>query len=334
MREYRELRAKHSMMDMITTPELAAEVTLQPIEAFDLDAAIIFADILPPLVGMGLDLDFVPGMGPLIDHPISRGYDIERLKTPPAEETILQHTLAAIRLASATLTPRGIPLIGFAGAPFTLASYAIEGRGSKNYAKTKRLMMSEPAAWDMLMQKLVAVQSDYLLKQVEAGASALQVFDSWAGAALSQQDYRRYVQPHNKALFRTLEKAGVPIINFSAGTAAYIADVAACGGHVIGVDWRMPLDWFWSRIGEDKAIQGNLDPAALLAPWPELRSRIDDVLTRAGGRPGHIFNLGHGILPTTPRDNVKRLVDYIHERTTNSQQRTINSQQPTTNGER
>ncbi|NOX62466.1 MAG: uroporphyrinogen decarboxylase [Chloroflexi bacterium] len=319
MHEYRELRARYSMMDMITTPELAAEVTLQPIEAFDLDAAIIFADILPPLVGMGLNLDFVPGIGPLLDNPISTIYDIERLSTPPAEQTILRYTLTAIRLASEELTSRGIPLIGFAGAPFTLASYAIEGRGSKTYAKTKSLMMREPEAWGRLMKKLVTVQADYLLKQVEAGASALQVFDSWAGAALSQADYLRYVRPYNVELFRTLQQANVPIINFSAGTAAYIDDVAACGGDVIGVDWRMPLDWFWTRIGEEKAIQGNLDPIALMAPWPELRARIDDVLNRANGRPGHIFNLGHGILPTTPRDHVKRLVDYVHEQTNHRQ---------------
>ncbi|NOZ72386.1 MAG: uroporphyrinogen decarboxylase, partial [Chloroflexi bacterium] len=309
MHEYRAIRERHSMIEMITTPALAAEVTLQPVDAFGMDAAIIFADILPPLVGMGLHLDFIPGKGPRFDNPLTTTHDIDLLAVPPAEETLLQYTLEAIRLVSAELTPRGIPLIGFAGAPFTLASYAIEGGGSKNYAKVKTLMYSEPAAWRRLMEKLVTVQADYLLKQVQAGASALQVFDSWAGNALGQQDYNRYVRPYNKELFQRLQKADVPLINFSAGTAPYITDVAACGGDVIGVDWRMPLDWFWERIGESRAIQGNLDPISLLAPWPELRARIDDVLTRAGGRVGHIFNLGHGILPTTPRDNVRRLVD-------------------------
>ncbi len=315
MHEYRAIRAQHSMLEMITTPELAAEVTLQPVNAFGMDAAIIFADILPPLIGMGLHLDFVPGKGPQFDNPLRSPQDIDRLAVPPAEETVLNNTLEAIRMVTAELTPRGIPLIGFAGAPFTLASYAIEGGGSKSYARCKALMYSEPTAWKHLMQKLVTVQADYLIKQARAGASALQVFDSWAGSALGQQDYNRYVRPHNSELFQRLQAAGVPVINFSAGTAPYIADVAACGGDVIGVDWRMPLDWFRARIGDDRAIQGNLDPIALLAPWPELRARIDDVLDRAAGQPGHIFNLGHGIVPTTPRDNVRRLVDYVHERT-------------------
>lgn len=315
MHEYRAVRERHSMIEVITTPALAAEVTLQPVDAFGMDAAIIFADILPPLMGMGLHLEFVAGQGPRFDNPITSTYDVDILAVPPAEETVLKNTLDAIKLVVAELTPRGIPLIGFAGAPFTLASYAIEGGGSKNYAKVKSFMYSEPAAWKRLMQKLVTAQADYLLKQVQAGASALQVFDSWAGNALGQQDYNRYVKPYNTNLVERLQKAGVPVINFSAGTASYIADVAACGGDVIGVDWRMPLDWFWTRIGENKAIQGNLDPVALLAPWPELKTHIDDVLVRAAGRPGHVFNLGHGILPTTPRDNVRRLVDYVHEQT-------------------
>ena len=315
MSEYRAIRAQHSMLEMITTPALAAEVTLQPVNEFGMDAAIIFADILPPLIGMGLHLEFVPGKGPQFDNPLTTTQDIDRLAVLPTAETVLNNTLGAIKLATAELTPRHIPLIGFAGAPFTLASYAIEGGGSKNYAKVKALMFSEPTAWKHLMQKLVTVQADYLLAQVQAGASALQVFDSWAGSALSQQDYNRYVRPYNTELFRRLQAAGVPVINFSTGTAPYISDVAACGGDVIGVDWHMSLDWFWDQIGPKRAIQGNLDPIALLTPWPELQARIDDVLQRAGGRLGHIFNLGHGILPTTPRDNVRRLVDYVHERT-------------------
>ena len=314
MAEYRALRAKHSMLEMITTPELAAEVTLQPINAFDLDAAIIFADILPPLIGMGLELEFVPGRGPVIHNPISSPEDIHRLATPPAEQ-ILAPTLEAIRIVTSVLEPRNIPLIGFAGAPFTLASYAIEGGGSKDYAKTKALMYSEPAAWHLLMDKLVTVQADYLLQQAQAGAEALQVFDSWAGLALSREAYQRYVAQHNTRLFKILEGTTVPVINFSTGTFPYLEDMAACGGEVIGVDFRMPLGAAWEKIGFDRAIQGNLDPMTLLAPWDELQKHIDQVLGEASGRPGHIFNLGHGLHKTTPVDNVRRLVDYVHEKT-------------------
>lgn len=317
MAEYRAIRAKHSMLDVIGTPELAAEVTLQPIDAFGFDAAIIFADILPPLMGMGLDLEFVKGVGPRIYNPISRPYDIDLLATPPAEET-MPATLKAIELVTAELAPRNVPLIGFAGAPFTLASYAIEGGGSKNYTKAKALMYSEPAAWKRLMNKLVTVQADYLLKQAQAGASALQLFDSWAGLALGQQDYVRYVQPYNKALFKMLERADVPAINFSTGTGAYLEDVTAAGGDVIGVDWRMPLDWAWQKIGRHRPIQGNLDPVALLAPPAEIERRVEDVLERAGRRPGHIFNLGHGILQHTPVENVKSVVNLVHEWTSSN----------------
>jgi len=314
MPEYRALRQKHSMLEMISTPELAAEVTLQPVDAFGVDAAIIFADILPPLIGMGFELEFVEGTGPVISNPVQEASGIDALSTPSAGEA-LPGTLAAIRLVTAELAPRNIPLIGFAGAPFTLASYAIEGGGSKTYAKTKALMYRAPESWDRLMRKLVTVQADYLIQQAEAGASALQIFDSWAGMALGVQDYGRYVRPHNTALFQMVEPTGVPVVNFSSGTGEYLDVVASCGGSVIGVDWRLPLDVAWERVGMDRAIQGNLDPAALLASWPELRSRVDDVLVRAQGRDGHIFNLGHGILPNTPVDNVRRLVDYVHEKT-------------------
>jgi len=312
MAEYQAVRAKHSMLDVIRTPELAAEVTLQPVDRFGFDAAIIFADILPPLIGMGLKLDFVKGAGPTIENPLRTNYDIDMLATPPTEEH-LGSTLEAIRLVSAELAQRDIPLIGFAGAPFTLASYAVEGGGSKNYARVKALMYGEPAAWKRLMTKLVTVQADYLLKQVKAGAAALQVFDSWAGLALGREDYVRFVQPYNRMLFTALQRGGAPVINFSTGASAYLADVAAAGGDVLGVDWRMPLGWCWQHVGYDRPIQGNLDPVALLAPWRELKYQIDRVLAEAGGRPGHIFNLGHGILPQTPVDNVARLVDYVHE---------------------
>jgi uroporphyrinogen decarboxylase len=317
MPEYRALREKYGMLEMIQTPELAAQVTLQPIGAFDLDAAIIFSDILPPLIGMGLELEFLPGKGPVFHNPIQTTYDVDRLGTPPAAEA-LAPTLEAIRMVAAELEPRGIPLIGFAGAPFTLASYAIEGGGSKDFARTRAFMYREPAAWKRLMDKLVTVQADYLLEQAGSGAAALQVFDSWAGLALGKEAYLRYVAPYNAALFEKLRPAGVPVINFSTGTFPYLEDVVACGGEVIGVDFRMPLGAAWEVIGEDRAIQGNLDPSALLAPWRELQYQINRVLDEAGGRPGHIFNLGHGLYKTTPVDNVRRLVDYVHEQTSNS----------------
>ena len=313
MAEYRDLRAQHSMLEMIRSPELAAEVTLQPIHAFDLDAAIIFADILPPLIGMGLSLDFVKGTGPVIHNPIRSRADVEKLATPPAEEW-LGSTLEAIEIVVRELESRKLPLIGFAGAPFTLASYAVEGGGSKDYARTKALMYSDPEAWHMLMEKLSAVQADYLLRQVEAGAAALQVFDSWAGLALGKDTYNRFVAPYNTRLFTELEQTGVPVVNFSTGTFPYLEDVAACGGDVIGVDFRMPLGDAWRKIGYDRAIQGNLDPMTLLAPWPDLKAAIDRVLDEAAGRPGHIFNLGHGLFKETPVDAVRRLVDYVHER--------------------
>ncbi len=310
--EYRALRERHSMMDLLSAPELAVEATLQPLQRFPLDAAIIFMDILPPLAGMGLQISFGAGdgEGPRIGNPISRTRDIDVLAVPPAEEALGAH-LEAIAMARAELHSSGTPLIGFTGAPFTLASYAIEGSGSRNYAKTKSLMYAEPAAWRRLMSKLVTVLADFLMAQARAGASALQVFDSWAGIALGRDDYVRYVQPYNTQLFTAVRAAGVPVINFSTGTAAYIEEVAACGGDVVGVDWRLPIDSYRRRIGAEQAIQGNLDPVALLAPWRELKPRIDAILASAGGC-GHLFNLGHGILPETPVDSVARLVDHVH----------------------
>jgi len=312
--EYRALREKHSMLEVIRTPELAAQVTLLPVDAFGLDAAIVFSDILPPLVSMGLDLDFVQGDGPRIGNPISSPRDVDLLGTPPAVET-MDGTLEAIALVRRELQARDIPVIGFAGAPFTLASYAIEGGTSKDFSRTKAFMLSEPAAWKRLLGKLVTVQTDYLLAQVRAGAQALQVFDSWAGRALGREDYLRYVAPHNRELFARIDGAGVPVVNFSLGVSSYLAEAAACGGDVVGLDWALPLDEAWGRLGFDRPVQGNLDPASLLAPWRELELRIDDVLERAGGRPGHIFNVGHGLVPQTPVDSVRRLVEHVRERT-------------------
>jgi len=312
--EYRALRERHSLIELIRTPELAAEVTLLPVDAFGLDAAIVFSDILPPLQGMGLELEFVKGDGPRIANPIARPRDVDLLAVPPADET-MAGTLEAIRIVREQLEPRGVPVIGFAGAPFTLASYAIEGGTSKAFARTKAFMLSEPAAWRRLLTKLVTVQADYLLAQAHAGAQALQVFDSWAGRALGREDYVRYVQPANRDLYGAVASSGVPVINFSLGVGAYLTDAVACGGDVVGLDWQLPLDQAWAEVGYERPVQGNLDPAALLAPWRELRARIDDVLDRAAGRPGHIFNVGHGLLPETPVDSVRRLVEHVRERT-------------------
>ena len=312
--EYRALRERHSMLEIIHSPELSAQVTLMPIEAFGFDAAIVFSDILPPLVGMGLDLDFVKGDGPRIGNPISSTLDVDLLGTPPAEET-MAGTLDAIALVRRELESRDIPVIGFAGAPFTLASYAIEGGTSKDFSRTKAFMFSEPAAWKRLLGKLVTVQADYLVAQARAGAQALQVFDSWAGRALGREDYLRYVASHNRELFARVAGAGVPVINFSLGVGSYLGEAVACGGDVVGLDWALPLDEAWEQVGFERPVQGNLDPASLLAPWRELEFRIDDVLDRAGGRPGHIFNVGHGLVPQTPVDNVRRLVEHVRERT-------------------
>jgi uroporphyrinogen decarboxylase len=315
MVEYRTLRERYSILELIKTPELACEVTMQPIQAFDLDAAIIFADILPPLEGMGLSLEFVKGEGPLIHNPLRTPADIDALRVRPPQET-LPFTLQAIRLVRGELASRSIPLIGFSGAPFTLASYAIEGGGSKNHVRVKSLMMSEPAAWHQLMTKLSQVVGEYLLAQAEAGAQALQLFDSWVGQ-LSPQDYREYVLPYSRRALEIAGAAGVPIIHFGTDTAGMLPLIREAGGDVIGVDWRIDLAAGWQQLGPEVAVQGNLDPVALFAPWPELRRRAQAVLDSARSLdwPGHIFNLGHGILPQTPVDNVRRLVDFVHEYT-------------------
>ncbi|MBO6574474.1 MAG: uroporphyrinogen decarboxylase [Rhodothermales bacterium] len=308
MPEYRALRERFSMLDCINTPHLAAEITLQPIEAFDLDAAIIFSDILPPLQGMGLPLEFVKGVGPRLDNPVRNRGDIERLATPPMAD-VMSGTLEAIRLVRQELR---VPLIGFSGAPFTLASYAIEGGGSKSYAHAKGLMYSDPEAWHELMGKLSDVVADYLTAQAEAGVDALQVFDSWAGA-VGRLDYERFVQPYTRRVIEAAQETGLPVINFSTGTSGHLDAVAAAGGDVVGVDFRLPLDSAWEQVGLDRNVMGNLDPVLLHAPWETLRGGAEDVLRRAAARPGHVFNVGHGILPHTPVDNVRRLVDYVHE---------------------
>lgn len=313
MPEYRELRSKTTMLGAIQDPDMATEITLQPINAFNLDAAILFNDILPPLMGMGLSLDFQGGVGPVIHNPIMSTRDVDRLATPPTRET-MGYTFKAIEQLAAELTPRGIPLIGFVGSPFTLASYAIEGGGSKNYERTKGLMYSEPAAWKRLMTKFEVILSDYLQEQAKAGASALQIFDSWAGA-LSPSDYLRFVYPYTKNVIQNAKKSGVPVIYFATGTSTMLPQIASMGSDVVGVDWRLSLNDAWAQLQPEQAIQGNLDPLLLKAPWRELSFQTDRVLQEAAGRPGHVFNLGHGILPGTPVDNVARLADYVHEKT-------------------
>jgi uroporphyrinogen decarboxylase len=309
MAEYRALRAKHSILELCKTPELAAQVTLQPIDRFPLDAAIIFADILLPLEPMGLSLEFAEGEGPVIHNPVRSQADVERLKVIDGGE--LEYVAEAIRQARRALNGR-VPLIGFAGAPFTLASYAIEGGSSRNYLLTKQLMYCEPKAWHQLMDKFARVITGYLRRQIKAGAQAIQLFDSWVGC-LSVGDYVEYVRPHVQLIFEGLKREGVPMIHFGTGTSAMLRQMRDAGGDVIGVDWRIHLDEAWATVGHDVAVQGNLDPLTLFAPLHEIERRVADILRRAGGRPGHIFNLGHGILPTTPIEHVATTIDMVHK---------------------
>ena len=309
MKEYQAVRATRSILDVCKTPELAAQVTLQPVDRFALDAAIIFADILLPLEAMGLNLEFAEGEGPVIDNPVRSRADADRLKTIDGDE--LRYVCDAIRQARRALAD-SVPLIGFAGAPFTLASYAIEGGGSKNYIETKSMMYREPEAWHRLMDKLARVVTGYLRQQIQAGAQAVQVFDSWVGC-LSPGDYAEYVLPHVQLIFEGLQREGVPLIYFGTGTATLLPLMRQAGANVLGVDWRIQIDEAWATIGHDVAIQGNLDPVVLFAPQHEIERRVEDILDRAGGRPGHIFNLGHGILPNTPVENVAASVDMVHK---------------------
>ncbi len=310
MSEYRALRERHSMLELCRTPDLAVEVTLQPIRRFPLDAAIIFSDLLLPLEPLGLPFDFVKGDGPRVERPIRAEADITALSPFEPRES-LAPVLEAIGLAKIELAGL-VPLIGFAGAPFTLASYAIEGGHSNHFAHTKSLMYGNPAAWHRLCGLLADTAAEYLVAQVEAGADAVQLFDSWVGA-LGPADYREFVLPHSRHIFDRLKSAGVPTIHFGTGTAMLLPLIAEAGGDVVGADWRIPLDEAWGRIGADRAIQGNLDPTLLLAPRDRLLAAADDVLGRAGGRPGHIFNLGHGILPGTSVAAVEALANHVHQ---------------------
>lgn len=307
--EYRAVREKYSLLEICHQPELAAQVTLQPVHALGVDAAILFADILLPVIPLGIDLEFAAGEGPILRNPVRSLADVQALH-PVDPEAGLGFVLQTIRILQGEL--KGLPLIGFCGAPFTVASYMIEGGASRDFLKTKTMMHVTPKTWHALMDKLAGVLSDYLLAQIKSGAQAVQVFDSWVGA-LSPADYVEYVQPYSRRVLAAAQSAGVPVIHFGTGTATLLADMKAAGGTVLGLDWRTPLDAGWKAIGEEVAIQGNLDPALLFAPLPELRKQVSDVLRRAGGRPGHIFNLGHGILPQTPVANVKAVVEMVHE---------------------
>jgi len=309
MPEYRKLRERHSILDLCRHPDLSAEVTLQPVERLGVDAAILFADILLPFEPLDLGLRFAAGEGPSIDRPITTAADVSRLPHIDPEQE-LRYVLEAVRLARRAL-PADVPLIGFAGAPFTLASYAIEGGTSRTFTKTKRFMYQEPDAWHVLLDKFADLIGRYLAAQARAGAHALQLFDSWVGC-LSPHDYRIYVQSHTKRVLARAAEAGVPLIHFGTGTASFLEDFAAAGGDVISVDWRLPLDAAWDRIGKKRAIQGNLDPAALLAPAAERDRQVRDILERANGRAGHIFNLGHGVLPETDVAAVRAVVDLVH----------------------
>ncbi len=309
MKEYRALREQYSMLELCRTPELAAEVTLQPVRRLPLDAAIIFSDLLLPLGPLGLPFDFLKGDGPRVERPLRSESDIDALSPIEPRES-LQPTLEAIRLVKAQLSGL-VPLIGFAGAPFTLASYAIEGGHSNHYAHTKALMYGNPKAWHKLCALLAETAAEYLVAQVEAGADAVQLFDSWVGA-LGPADYREFVLPHSRHIFDRLKPVGVPTIHFGTGTATLLPLITEAGGDVIGADWRIPLDDAWALVGAEHAIQGNLDPTLLLAPTPRLLAGADDVLRRAGGRPGHVFNLGHGILPGTSVEAVEALANHVH----------------------
>ena len=314
MAEYRAVRKQYSLIEICKKPEVAAQVTIEAAEILKVDAAIIFADLLLPLEVMGLPFHISAGEGPKIEKPIRTPEDITRLRTDRAAD--LGYVSEAIKLVVKHFGDK-LPVIGFCGAPFTLASYMIEGGGSRNYIHAKKMMYSQPAAWNELMQKLVAVTAEYSAEQVRAGADTIQIFDSWVGC-LSVEDYRRYALPHVTDLVKRLQQIGpkkteVPIIYFGTDSSTLLPAMQETGAEVIGLDWRIPLDTGWQTLGNKGAVQGNLDPVLLFADWKELKSRAEDILRQAAGRPGHIFNLGHGILPETPVENVKSLCAFTRD---------------------
>jgi uroporphyrinogen decarboxylase len=305
--EYRAVRERYSLLDIVAEPDLCAEVTLQPVRRLGVDAAVMFADIMLPLRGMGVDFDLVEGVGPVIANPLRRPEDVDRLGVPEGEEAAPQVITAVRRVVGES----PVPVVCFAGAPFTLASYLLEGRPSRDFSLTKRFMYSEPEAFERLLGKLAATMSRYLAAQVRAGASAVQLFDSWVGA-LAPDDYESRVASHTRAVFQALEPLGVPRIHFGTGTAALLEAIAGTGPDLVSLDWRVRLDEGWRRVGFERGVQGNLDPAVLLAPGEVVTQQAREVLRRAGGRLGHVFNLGHGVLPETPLENLQLLVDTVH----------------------
>ncbi len=304
--EYRAIRERRSFFEVAETPELCAEVTLQPVRRHAVDAAVMFADIMSPVLGMGVDVELVEGVGPVVAEPIERAADVERLQVREPGEWAAP-ILAAVRLVRAELEPERA-VVGFCGGPFTVAGYLVEGRPSRDFARTKALMYGEPAVWHALMERLAEQFARYVAAKAAAGADAIQLFDSWVGV-LSPQDYAEFVAPYSR---RVLEAAGVPTIHFGTGVSSpLLAELARVGGDAVGLDWRTPLDAGWAVVGEDRAVQGNLDPAALLGPWARVEAGALDVLARAGGRPGHVFNLGHGVLPQTDPDALTRLSELV-----------------------
>ena len=309
MREYREVRSKTTFLELCKTPSLAAEVTVTAAERLGVDAAIIFADILLILEPMGIELEFAEGEGPVIHNPVRTAADVQRLREVE-DAGALSFVYEAIAVTRRELKP-DVPLIGFSGAPFTLASYMIEGGGSKNYVHAKKLMYDDTGAWHAMMSLITRALVKYLNAQIDAGAQAVQLFDSWVGC-LGPDDYREFVLPHSRAVIEGV-KRGVPVIHFGTGTGALLELMREAGGDVIGIDWRVRLDEAWQRVGHDVAVMGNLDPVALFASQDVLRSQAKRILEQAGRRPGHVFNLGHGILPQTPVENVIALVEMVHE---------------------
>jgi uroporphyrinogen decarboxylase len=305
--EYRRLRERWSLTDIVAQPELCAEVTLEPVRLLGVDAAVMFADIMLPLRGMGVELELVENVGPVIAHPIAGAEDVERLRVPEGEEAAPQ-VMAAIRYI---VEQSPVPVIGFSGAPFTLASYLIEGRPSRDFGKVKAFMYAQPETFDLLLGKLARTMAGYLKAQVAAGVQAVQLFDSWVGA-LAPVDYRSRVLAHTSTIFEALSGLGVPRIHFGTNTAGLLEDIARSGADIVSLDWRIPLDEGWRRVGHDRGVQGNLEPAVLLGPAELVRERARDVLREAGGRAGHIFNLGHGVLPDTNVENLQVLVETVH----------------------
>jgi uroporphyrinogen decarboxylase len=307
--EYRAVRERHTLFEVCRQAELCAEVTLQPVRRYDVDAAVLFADIMLPVLGMGVDVELVENVGPVVAAPVRTAADVARLRVPDPEEAV-PFVLETVRLVRSELRPDQA-LVGFCGGPFTVAGYLVEGRPSRDFLTVKTLMYRDPAVWHALMDRLADAFARYVAAKVEAGADVIQLFDSWVGA-LAPGDYDEFVAPYSARILAAVE---APTIHFGTGTAALLGAMAAAGGDAIGLDWRVPLDRGWAEVGPARAVQGNLDPAVLLGPWERVETAARDVLDRAAGRPGHVFNLGHGVLPQTDPDDLKRLTQLVHERT-------------------